>query len=270
MIGVARGCQSKMRASLPLPLPESSKMFLRQFLHKDPIGISYLFGCVGKASAAVVDPVGDVEVYIREARDLGVKILYVFDTHVHADHLSVGRRLAEMSDAQYVLSSKAQVSFPFKPVHDRDILPLGNVSIEIWETPGHTPEHISLLVADRTRTDEPWFIMTGHTLMVGDLGRTELATSAEAGARELFQTIGRIKTLPDYVEILPGAYSGSVCGRRLSGKPWSTIGFEKVHNQAFRIGDETAFVRFMSDEIPQEPPQAKKLRAVNSGLEHLL
>lgn len=240
-------------------------MFLRQYLHKEPIGISYLFGCAGKASAAVVDPAGDVEVYLRDAAELGAKIQYVIDTHVHADHVSTAERLAAMTGAQYILSSKAPVAFPFTPAHDGDLLPLGNVLVEIWETPGHTPEHISLLVADRTRADEPWFIMTGHTLMVGDLGRTELATSADEGARELFNTISRIKTLPDHVEILPGAYSGSVCGRRLSGKPWSTIGFEKQHNQAFRISDESAFVQFMNADIPVEPPQAKRMREINSS-----
>lgn len=241
-------------------------MILRQFLHKDPIGISYLLGCVGKASAAVVDPAGDIATYIREANAANVKILYVIDTHVHADHLSTGRSLAAATGAEYVLSSKAKVFFPFKAAHDRDILPLGNVALEIWDTPGHTPEHISLIVRDRTRADEPWFVMTGHTLMVGDLGRTELATTAEDGARELFTTIGRIKTLPDYVEILPGAYAGSVCGRSLSGKPWSTIGFEKRYNVAFKISAEAAFVQSMLEEIPPEPPQAAKLRAVNSGL----
>jgi glyoxylase-like metal-dependent hydrolase (beta-lactamase superfamily II) len=120
-------------------------------------------------------------------------------------------------------------------------------------------------VSDHTRADEPWFVLTGHTLMVGDLGRTELAASAERGARDLFQSARRLKSLPDYVEVLPGAYAGSVCGRRLSGKPWSTMGFEKRHNQAFGIGDETEFIRFMLADIPPPPAEAAALRAVNSG-----
>ena len=132
-------------------------------------------------------------------------------------------------------------------------LELGNVSVQVLHTPGHTPEHISLLVTDRTRADEPWFVLTGHTLMVGDLGRTELATSAEEGARALFRSVQSLKALPDYLEILPGAYSGSVCGRSLSGKPTSTIGFEKRHNKAFRIDDEDAFVRAMVADIPPPP-----------------
>jgi glyoxylase-like metal-dependent hydrolase (beta-lactamase superfamily II) len=109
-------------------------------------------------------------------------------------------------------------------------------------------------------------VLTGHTLMVGDLGRTELAVSAEQGAKDLFQSTRRLKALPDDVEVLPGAYAGSVCGRRLSGKPWSTIGFEKRHNEAFRIADEAEFIRFMLAEIPPVPPEAARIRAANAGL----
>jgi hydroxyacylglutathione hydrolase len=240
-------------------------MILRQFLHTDPVGISYLFGCCGKAAAAVVDPVGDAESYLRAAESAGMRIHFVIDTHVHADHVSVGRALAEAGGAEYVLSAAADVSFPFKAVGDGDVLPLGNVTATVMHTPGHTPEHICLLVTDRTRSDEPWFVLTGHTLMVGDLGRTELAVSAEEGARDLFRSAQRLKGLPDYVEVLPGAYAGSVCGRRLSGKPWSTIGFEKRHNEAVAIEDEAEFIRFMLAEIPPAPPQAARIRAANSG-----
>jgi glyoxylase-like metal-dependent hydrolase (beta-lactamase superfamily II) len=194
-----------------------------------------------------------------------MRIHYVIDTHVHADHLSAGRALAAAAGAEYVLSTEAGVSFPYKAVSDGDVLPLGNVSATVLHTPGHTPEHICILVTDRTRANEPWFVFTGHTLMVGDLGRTELAVSAEEGARQLFRSVSRLKELPDYVEVLPGAYAGSVCGRRLSGKPSSAIGFEKRHNQAFTIEDEAEFVRFMVAEIPPAPPEAAKIRAANSG-----
>jgi len=240
-------------------------MILRQFLHSDPVGISYLFGCGGKAAGAVVDPVGDIRPYLQAAHNAGMRIHYVIDTHVHADHLSAGRALAAAAGAEYVLSTEAGVSFPYKAVSDGDVLPLGNVSATVLHTPGHTPEHICILVTDRTRANEPWFVFTGHTLMVGDLGRTELAVSAEEGARQLFRSVSRLKELPDYVEVLPGAYAGSVCGRRLSGKPSSAIGFEKRHNQAFTIEDEAEFVRFMVAEIPAAPPEAAKIRAANSG-----
>ena len=241
-------------------------MILRQFLHSDPIAISYFLGCAGHGVAAVVDPLGDIAPYLRVASETGTRIRFVIDTHLHADHVSAGRALAEAAGAEYVLFHEAKAAFPFRGVRDGDVLTLGNVAIEVMHTPGHTPEHISLLVTDRTRAEEPWFVLTGHTLMVGDLGRTELATSAEEGARALFHSVQRLKALPDYLEVLPGAYSGSVCGRSLSGNPMSTIGFEKRHNKAFGIGDESAFVRAMLADVPPAPPQAAAVRAANSGM----
>lgn len=240
-------------------------MIIRQFLHSEPVGLSYLFGCGGRAAGAVVDPVGGIEPYLRAAEIAGMRILFVIDTHVHADHFSSGRQLAEAAGAEYLLGAHAKVSFPFRAVRDGEVLQLGNVAAKILHTPGHTPEHISILVSDHTRADEPWFVLTGHTLMVGDLGRTELAVNGIQGANDLFQSVGRLKALPDYVEVLPGAYAGSVCGRRLSGKPWSTIGFEKRHNEAFKIAEQAEFVSFMVAEIPPAPPEAAVIRAVNSG-----
>src|SRR3990167_4362711 len=240
-------------------------MILRQFLHQEPVGISYLIGCGGRGIAAVVDPVGDIGTYLQAAEAGGMGIAYVIDTHVHGDHVSIGPMLARSTGAEYVLFAGADVAHSFKGVQDGDELPLGNVTVRVLHTPGHTPEHICLLVTDRTRADEPWFVLTGHTLMVGDLGRTELAASAAEGARTLFSSVQKLKAQPDYLEVLPGAYSGSVCGRRLSGKPMSTIGFERRHNAAFRIGDEAEFVRAMTAEIPPSPPNAAEIRAVNAG-----
>jgi hydroxyacylglutathione hydrolase len=241
-------------------------MILRQFLHSEPVAASYLFGCGGRSTGAVVDPVGDIAPYLSAAEVTGMRIRYVIDTHLHADHVSAGRALAEAAGAEYVLFADARVGFPFRGVRDHEVLELGNVTITVLHTPGHTPEHISLLVTDRTRSDEPWFVLTGHTLMVGDLGRTELATNAEEGARALFHSAQRLKALADHLEVLPGAYSGSVCGRSLSGKPTSTIGFEKRFNKAFRIGDEGEFVRTMIADVPPSPPQAAQVRAINSGM----
>jgi len=241
-------------------------VILRQFLHTDPVGISYLFGCGGQAAGAVVDPVGDPQFYLAAAESAGLRLRFVLDTHVHADHVSSACALAEASGAEYALSAEARTAFDFMGVRDGEVLSLGNVAATVLHTPGHTPEHISILVSDRTRSEDPWFVLTGHTLMAGDLGRTELAASAEDGARDLFRSARRLSALPDHLEVLPGAYAGSVCGRRLSGKPWSTIGFEKRHNQAFRIDDEDEFVRFMLAGIPPPPPEAAALRAINSGV----
>jgi hydroxyacylglutathione hydrolase len=242
-------------------------MILRQFLHEDPIASSYLFGCAGKSVAAVVDPVGEIEPYLILAERHGMKIRYVIDTHVHADHLSPGRTLAEAAGAEYVLHASAPVAYHFRGVEEGETLDLGNVSVEVLHTPGHTPEHVSLLVTDRTRAEEPWLVFTGHTLMVGDMGRTELATNAEEGAAALFESAERLRTLPDHLEVFPGAYSGSVCGRGLSGHPSSTLGFERRHNRAFGITDREAFVRLMLESIQPRPPRSEETRARNLGRE---
>jgi len=240
-------------------------MILRQFLYTDPVAISYLFGCGGHAACAVADPLGDIAPYLRVADNTGMRIRFVIDTHIHADHRSAGRALAAEAGAEYVLHAGAEVAFPFHAVKDDDQLPLGNVVVDVLHTPGHTPEHVCLLVTDRTRADEPWFVLTGHTLMVGDVGRTELVDDAAKGARTLFASLRRLKALPDHIEVLPGAYAGSVCGRRLSGKPSSTIGFERRHNAAFSINAADAFVAFMLTDIPPSPVGAAELRAWNSG-----
>jgi glyoxylase-like metal-dependent hydrolase (beta-lactamase superfamily II) len=242
-------------------------MILRQYLHTDPvIAASYLFGCGGHAAGAVVDPVGEPERYLEAAAAVGLRLRYVIDTHAHADHLSAGRELAAAASAEYILHASAGARFPFRAVEDGEILAFGNVVAEVLHVPGHTPEHLALVVTDRTRGPEPWFVLTGHTLMVGDMGRTELASSAEAGARALFRSAERLRALPDYLEVLPGAFAGSVCGRGLSGKPTSTIGFERRFNRAFSLMDEEPFVGLMLREIPPHPERAREIRAANLGL----
>jgi hydroxyacylglutathione hydrolase len=237
-------------------------MIFRQFLHTDPVGASYLFGCGGRGVCVVVDPIEDIDSYVRAASDTRMRIQYVIDTHVHADHVSGGRGLAESSGAEYVLQTSA-ANGPTRGVTDGQQLELGNVVIKVLHTPGHTPEHISLLVLDRTRGAGPWMVFTGHTLMVGDMGRTELAGGAEDGAQLLFESARRLRELPDYVEVWPGAFAGSVCGRGLSGKPSSTIGFERRFNRTFSLDDRAEFVAAMLRDIPAPPPHAAEIRAIN-------
>ena len=241
-------------------------MILRQFLHTDPVvAVSYLFGCAGKGIAAVIDPVESPAFYLRAAEEAGVPIRYVIDTHVHADHLSTGPALAAATGGEYIVSATADVALAHRGVTDGESLELGNVLADVWHVPGHTPEHMALVVTDRTRALEPWLAFTGHTLMVGDMGRTELATTAEAGAHALFESASRLRTLPDHVLVMPGAFSGSVCGRRLSGVPTTTIGFERRHNRAFSLTDRTTFVDLMLRDLPPRPPAAEALRRANQG-----
>ena len=241
-------------------------MIVRQYLHHDPvIAASYIFGCGSKSAGCVIDPVESPEFYVGEARLLGLEIRYVIDTHVHADHVSTGRELAGMTQSAYALHESVPAGFDFLALSDQERIELGNTKIDVLHLPGHTPEHIGLLVTDAVRGNEPWFAITGHTLMVGDMGRTELASSAEEGAQALFESAQRLWQLPDYVEILPGAFAGSVCGRGLSGKATSTIGFERRFNKAFSIRDREAFVSRMISDIPPVPPNAVANRAQNLG-----
>ncbi len=241
-------------------------MILRSFLHQDPIAISYLIGCVGKGAGAVVDPLYPLEPYLDAARAAGTPIRIVIDTHLHADHRSAGRDLAAAAGAEYALQATAATGYGFRRLEEGERIELGNVVLEVLHTPGHTPEHLCLLVTDRTRAEEPWLLLSGHTLMVGDVGRTELASDAAAGARDLFASLARLKRLAEHVEILPGAFAGSACGRGLSGKPGSTIGFERRYNRAFATASEADFVAFMLAEVPPPPAAAAEMRAHNAGL----
>lgn len=243
-------------------------MILRQLLHYEPaIAASYLVGCAGKGVAAIIDPVADPATYLEMAASFGTPIRYVVDTHLHADHISTGRTLARDAGAEYVLYANADVEYACHRVHDGDTLDVGNVQLRIVHLPGHTPEHLGLIATDRTRGERPWLVFTGHTLMVGDMGRTELASSAEDGARDLYESSRKLKALPDDVVVLPGAFSGSVCGRGLSGTPLSTIGFERHANRAFRIDGNAEFLEYMLRDTPPRPPNAEETRATNMGRE---
>lgn len=241
-------------------------MLFRQYLHMNPVAASYLFGCGSLSQGVVVDPLEEeVDFYIKEAKDLGLNLVYVIDTHLHADHVSGARKLADKTGAKYVLHSSADTTYDFTPVEDGEELMAGNTKLTFLHTPGHTPEHISIVVTDTRRGEEPWFVLTGHTLMVGDAGRTELASSIEEGANNLYNSLQKIMELEDHIEVYPGAFSGSVCGRGLSGKPSSTIGFERRYNLALQKDDKAEFVDFMTKEVPPQPDNFKEMRKTNQG-----
>lgn len=211
-----------------------------------------------------MDARSDIEPYVNTARDLGLQIRFVIDTHVHADHVSGGRALAEAVGATYHLHESAPAAFQFEKLHDGDELDLGNVAIRMVHTPGHTPDSVTLAVIDRTRGDEPWFLLTGDALLVGDAGRPDL--SPEQDADSIFDSLHRqLAAFGDDVEVFPAHYSGSVCGRALSGKPSSTLGYERRHNVAFVPSTAAEFRRFILDSLPPKPPDYQRIVAANLG-----
>jgi glyoxylase-like metal-dependent hydrolase (beta-lactamase superfamily II) len=226
---------------------------------------AYLFGCGGMGIGAVVDPrADDVESYLSLASSKGLRITHVIDTHVHADHRSGGRLLAERTGASYCLHRSADVSFPYTPLDEGQLVELGNTRLRVLHTPGHTPEGISLVVTDLRRGPEPWFVLTGDTLFVGAVGRPDLPGNARTNAEELYRTLHeKLLTLPDDLELYPAHFAGSACGAGMSGKPSSTIGFEKRNNPMLSRGRD-AFVASLSD-VPDKPADMMSILLENKG-----
>jgi hydroxyacylglutathione hydrolase len=240
-------------------------MFFRQRAAANA-SLSYFFGCAGLQKAVAVDVVaGDEDWFIQEAEKAGVRIAHVVDTHVHADHYSGGPELARRVGAPYYLheTNKGRACFDFSPLTDGQRLESGNVLVDILHTPGHTPDSVCLVVRDLRRGDEPWFIITGDTLFVGAVGRPDLAGQEREMAAQLYDTLQtKLLTLPAEVEVYPGHQAGSACGAGLSGKPASTIGFEKRFNPMLAMSRE-AFVEALTAEIPPQPADMASIVEAN-------
>ncbi|MEY5028116.1 MAG: hypothetical protein RLZ63_431 [Pseudomonadota bacterium] len=242
-------------------------MFFKQLATRES-SLSYFFGCAGLGKAVAVDVVaGDEDWFMAQAQEAGVQITHVIDTHVHADHYTGGRELAKRLRAPYCLHEAAggMVTFDFEALHDGQLLDIGNVKVEVLHTPGHTVDSMCLLVKDARRSDEPWFVVTGDTLFVGAVGRPDLAGREAEMAAMLWDSLQqKLLTLPNELEIYPGHQAGSACGVGLSGKPSSTIGFEKRFNPALGL-DKAAFVRELTAHIPPRPADMDRIVAVNSA-----
>ena len=242
-------------------------MFFKQRINDDA-SISYFFGCAGHGKAVAIDVVaGDEAWYLEQADKLNVAISTVLDTHIHADHLSGGRALADLTDATYVLheSNTGKTGYPFTPVTDQEVLMAGNTRVQVLHTPGHTEDSICLLVSDYRRGAAPWFVITGDTLFVGSVGRPDLAGREKEMAAHLWQSLhDRLLTLPDDLEIFPGHQAGSACGADISGKPSSTIGFERRWNPLLAMSKEE-FVLALTASIPPRPLNMERLVAANLG-----
>jgi hydroxyacylglutathione hydrolase len=236
-------------------------MFFRQLLHEDRSCASYLLGCPTLGLCAAIDPQGDPQRYIDAAEDSAMVISHVIDTHVHADHLSGARALAEAASATLYLGAAAEVGFEFSPLRDGDVLGIGNRQARIISTPGHTPDHVCLLVDD-------WFVLTGDTLFVGDVGRVDLALTdideaeVRSRAKELYESLRTLLSLRDDVEVYPGHYAGSTCGRGMDGKTISTIGRERRTNPALQL-DPEQFLDYQLAHTPPLPQDFLKIKSAN-------
>lgn len=242
-------------------------MLLRPFLNDHGSCASYLFGCTTHDKLAVVDAHVDlVDAYVAAASAIGSPIVAVFETHVQADHVSGLPALVEHTGATAYLPTGAGVEFAHVPLADGDVIELGNTLVSAIATPGHAPAHHAYTVADRRRgTEEPWLVFTGDSLLVGDVGRPDLhvAGDVEGQARLLHESLRRLLELPDHVVIYPSHYGGSVCGRNLSGNPFSSIGFERAHNSMLALADAEAFAAALLADMPPRPEGQERIVASN-------
>jgi glyoxylase-like metal-dependent hydrolase (beta-lactamase superfamily II) len=209
-----------------------------------------------------------VDEYLALAESVGARVGHVFETHVQADHVSGAELLAQRAGARVYLHEAADVAFAHVDLRDGDEILLGNDYVQVLHTPGHAPEHVCLLVGDRTRGPDPWFVLTGDTLFVGDSGRPDLHGTGNAAhlAAQLYNSLwAKLVTLDDAVEVYPSHFAGSACGRSMSAKPSSTIGFERRFNPALQLPDCDAFVAYALRDLPPPPASFARIRQQNAG-----
>jgi hydroxyacylglutathione hydrolase len=256
-------------------------MYFEHIYDKTLAQASYLIGCQAKGEAIVIDPKRDVDTYIEIAKQNNLKITKVTETHIHADFLSGARELAALTGAELYLSDEGgadwQYEFAHKGLKHGDIITLGNLTLEVLHTPGHTPESISFLLTDHPATSEPIMLFTGDFVFVGDVGRPDLLEKAagmtgtqEKGAKQLFESIQRFMRLADHVQVWPGHGAGSACGKALGAVPSSTVGYEKIRNWALQYGENVdAFTKDLLEGQPEAPryfAMMKKLNKVDRPL----
>jgi glyoxylase-like metal-dependent hydrolase (beta-lactamase superfamily II) len=241
-------------------------MIFQPFYYPETGCAAYVVGCGGLGKCAVVDAhAADIGRYIAFAESKGMAITLAIDTHVHADHVSGGPALADRVGASYCLHASADVALSFTPLEDGDEIELGNVRVRVLHTPGHTPESVCLVVTDLRRGPEPWFVLTGDTLFVGTVGRPDLPGAVARSAADLYESIyAKLLALPETLEVYPAHFSGSACGVGMSGKPVSTIAFERQWNPLLSLGREE-FVARVCERIPPKPSEMERLMEANRG-----
>ncbi len=242
-------------------------MYFKQLVKEDLGCASYIVGCPDAGTCAVVDPRLDmVEEILALTSAKGMRVTAVIETHNHADHISGHGELASRTGACIYVHEQADVAYPHRNLKDDDKLTFGVVTIRVLHTPGHRPEHIALTVADTSRGDDPWLVLTGDSLFIGDVARPDLAVSGIEGADALYDSIfERLLKLEDGVEVYPAHVAGSLCGRGMNAKTSSTIGFERKHNSAVAPCTRAAFIRDINEHLPQRPPNMSIIVERNRG-----
>lgn len=258
-------------------------MLLKYIYNADLAQAAYLVGCQTHGVALVVDPGRDIRPYLDEAAAQGLRIEAVTETHIHADFVSGARELAAATGATLYLSAEGGSDWQYqylagishRLLRDGDRFFAGNIRLDVLHTPGHTPEHITLLLTDTAARDaqgaaRPMGVFTGDFVFVGDVGRPDLLEraagvkdSAVAGARQMFRSLDKFRALPDYLQVWPGHGAGSACGKALGAIPSSTVGYEKLFNWALAIADENTFVAALLDSQPEPPTYFAQMKRVN-------
>ncbi len=231
-------------------------MYFKQLVKEDLGCASYIVGCINEGVCAVIDPRLDmVEDILELAAAKNLQVKAVIETHNHADHISGHGELSRRTGAEIYVHEQAGVNYPHKNLKDGDVLQFGVARLRVVHTPGHRPEHIALTVSDTSRSDDPWLVLTGDSLFIGDIARPDLAVPGEEGASVLYDSIfNRLLKLDDGVEVYPAHVAGSLCGRGMSAKTSSTIGFERKHNPAAVLRPRAQFIHDMNENLPQRPP----------------
>jgi glyoxylase-like metal-dependent hydrolase (beta-lactamase superfamily II)/rhodanese-related sulfurtransferase len=241
-------------------------MIFEQLIYTDLGCASYLIGCQGVNEAIVVDPSLDTRALMRALERHNARLVGVIETHTHADHISGHGALALELGIPIYVSALADAEHEHIDLNDGDSIKLGNIEIVAMQTPGHRPEHIALQVIDHTRADEPWLLLTGDSLFVGDVARPDLAIDGQEGAAVLYHTIqDRLLQLNDGIEVFPGHVAGSLCGKGMSAKPSTTLGFERRFNDMLQPMGEEAFVAAANSGLSPKPPNLARIVDANRG-----
>jgi hydroxyacylglutathione hydrolase len=239
-------------------------VYFKQLLDEHSGCASYVIASRESQAAAVVDPAADPAPYLDLLAERDFSLRYVIDTHVHADHVSGARRLVAAAGGELCLHEAADVAYPTRRLRDGEELPLGQLRLRVLHTPGHRPELISLLVVNPPRSPEPSMVLTGDSLLVGDVGRPDFGGGA---ARDQYESLTRLLRLPDWVAVFPGHFEGP-CGKGMCGRPSTTIGFERLYNPLVRL-ERDAFVAEVQQGVPARPLNMVAIEATNRGLADL-